>query len=210
MESAMKQGLRMLAAASLVGVLAGCGAGAEEAELKRTSPSMVETMREAAAAEKDAASDASGKPDAAKKAGVVRLADAAVTQETGADKAKMWSIEATVHNDTSQPLAGVEVVADLREKGAEQSFHRASSEVRFETPLAPGASLALSVTAPVLADAPKEVEVQIELLRRLEPPAPSEDAWKPLDPATAEKRQVGEAIVWPKSASETVTASPTS
>lgn len=210
----MKQWTLALAIAGTLGGLVGCSSDAQTPSQVASAAAAVSGQAPARGGAQDGAErvaptaagdNAAGTAAPEEKSSgtdpleAIEISDAAIKQIAGATKSeRLWEITASIRNGSKVALPGVELVADLTKKGEEQAFARNSAEVRFDVPLQPGDAFKWRSLSPVLGkNPPDEATVAVKATRWLEAPVADENAWKPLDPATATPKTVGEPITVP-------------
>lgn len=182
----MKTSLNLLSILALVAVLVGCGRSdtpAPDVDADGNPPLSVEE------------GEAQGEPGAP--VGDVEVAfDNVLISEREAGK--LWSVRATLINKSSVPLHGGEFAIELARKSEDRPFATHGTQVFFSPAVAPGRTTGFAASFPIIGvgDLPPVTgsDVRIRMTKALPAPVIA-DAWKPMDPTTAEVKEVGERVL---------------
>lgn len=143
---------------------------------------------------------------------LVRFENLKVEERPSYDKKGTdWVIRASLVNTGAAPLDGGEFVVDLVRNGEDQPFAVHSTQVFFSPAVAAGRSTSFIATMPGsnVASRPalNQLSARARLVKALPRPRVAA-AWKPLDPATATPRVVGDTVIIDASGKRRVVAAP--
>lgn len=184
----MKSTLRILPLLLLASIAVGCG--------KQGTPGTDEGSEAGAEPVAIDASDAPAGP--AVGGGTASDADFDHVKVMEREPGKSWAVRATLINKGSAPLQGGDFVIELTRKGEKAPFATHGTQVFFSPTVPPGRTTGFVASFPVtgVEDLPSVdgVETKIRLHKASAAPAVA-DGWKPLDPATATPKEVGQKVM---------------
>jgi len=183
----MKSTLKLLSVLFLASMAAGCG---------KTGTPGPSSDEEAGAA--PVAIEANQAADAPVAAGLSSDAAFDHVKVVEREPGKAWAVRATLINKGSVPLQGGDFVIELTRKGEKSPFATHGTQVFFSPAVPPGRTTGFVASFPVTGtqDLPPVdgVETTIRLHKASAAPVVAE-GWKPLDPATATPKEVGQKVL---------------